>query len=220
MSCSDILTKWFGESERAVRTLFENCRQSDRPVILFFDEIDSLCRSRSESEDDSSRRVKNELLLQTEKSSEDNSLYFVATSNVPWQLDAALLRRFQKRVYIPLPDRASVKRMFEIHLAEQIEPEEYRREFEELCVWCEEEGFSGSDVEVACNEALMRPMRELCSSSHFRPLEEGGVTLFVPARAEEEGARHVSMLQGPEIDSIRPRKLSIVRFSIFLFPVI
>jgi len=76
-----------------------------KPSIIFIDEIDSLCGSRSEGENDSTRRIKTEFLVQMQGvgNSMDGVLVLGAT-NVPWELDNAIRRRFQKRIYISLPD--------------------------------------------------------------------------------------------------------------------
>jgi len=79
-----------------------------KPSIIFIDEIDSLCGSRSEGENDSSRRIKTEFLVQMQGvgNSMDGVLVLGAT-NTPWELDNAIRRRFQKRIYISLPEAAA-----------------------------------------------------------------------------------------------------------------
>ncbi|KAL7458750.1 hypothetical protein ACHAWC_010387 [Mediolabrus comicus] len=102
VSPSDLVSKWHGESERLVRNLFEMARESPGgKAIIFIDEVDSLCRSRSELEPDHTRRVKSEFLVQMDgvRKSEGNVLVLGAT-NVPWEIDAAIRRRFEKRIYI------------------------------------------------------------------------------------------------------------------------
>ena len=76
--------------------------------VIFIDEIDSICRTRSSREEEYTRRIKTELLKQMESADngkEAGQLFLLCATNRPWELDTAFLRRFQKRVYVPLPDR-------------------------------------------------------------------------------------------------------------------
>ena len=76
--------------------------------VVFIDEVDSVCRQRSSREEEHTRRIKTELLTQMEgatASTGTNNLFLLCATNCPWELDSAFLRRFQKRIYIPLPDR-------------------------------------------------------------------------------------------------------------------
>ena len=104
VSSSDLLSKWVGESEKLVKNLFEMARETS-PSIVFIDEIDSLCGSRSDGENESSRRVKTEFLVQMQGvgNSHDGILVLGAT-NTPWSLDPAMRRRFEKRIYISFPE--------------------------------------------------------------------------------------------------------------------
>jgi len=104
ISSSDLVSKWLGESERLVKQLFKLAGEN-KPAIIFVDEIDSLCGSRSEGENETSRRIKTEFLVQMNGVGNDNEgILVLGASNVPWELDAAIRRRFEKRIYIPLPD--------------------------------------------------------------------------------------------------------------------
>jgi len=102
VSSADLVSKWLGESEKLVRNLFEMARES-RPSIVFIDEIDSLCSSRSDSESESARRIKTEFLVQMNGVGNDmDGVLVLGATNIPWALDAAIRRRFEKRIYIPL----------------------------------------------------------------------------------------------------------------------
>jgi vacuolar protein-sorting-associated protein 4 len=117
VSSSDLLSKWLGESEKLVKNLFELAR-THRPSIIFIDEVDSLCSARNDNESESARRVKTEFLVQMQGVSNDNNdnILVLGATNIPWSLDAAIRRRFEKRIYISLPEPAARKAMFKLHL--------------------------------------------------------------------------------------------------------
>ena len=98
--------------------MFEVARQQ-RPSIIFIDEVDSLCSARSENESESARRIKTEFLTQMDGvgADTDNVLVLGAT-NLPWALDSAIQRRFEKRIYIPLPEAPARSLMFKLHLGD------------------------------------------------------------------------------------------------------
>jgi len=97
ISSSDLVSKWLGESEKLVRSLFEMARES-KPAIIFIDEIDSLCSSRSDSESESARRIKTEFLVQMNGVGNDtDGILVLAATNIPWALDSAIRRRFEKK---------------------------------------------------------------------------------------------------------------------------
>ncbi|KAK7349163.1 hypothetical protein VNO77_06310 [Canavalia gladiata] len=163
VSSATLASKWRGESERMVRCLFDLAR-AYAPSTIFIDEIDSLCNARGASgEHESSRRVKSELLVQVDGVSnsgtnEDGSRKIVmvlAATNFPWDIDEALRRRLEKRVYIPLPNFESRKELIRINLktvevAPDVNIDEVARRTE---------GYSGDDLTNVCRDASLNGMR-------------------------------------------------------------
>ena len=86
-----------------------------KPSSIFIDEVDSLCGSRSEGENDSSRRIKTEFLVKRQGTATNNDgVLVLGATNVPWELDNAIRRRFQKRIYIALPEAPARAGIFKI----------------------------------------------------------------------------------------------------------
>jgi len=175
VSSADLISKWQGESEKLVRNLFELARESEGGrAIIFIDEVDSLCGSRSEGESDSSRRVKTEFLVQMDGVGKtEGQVLVLGATNVPWELDAAIRRRFEKRVYIPLPEAEARAYMTKLHLGDT--PNELVDEdFDKLGEITE--GASGSDIKVLVKEALMEPLRRCQQAKQFMVDSDGNYT--------------------------------------------
>lgn len=164
VSSSDLVSKWQGESEKLVRQMFEMARES-QPAIVFIDEIDSLCTARSEGESESSRRIKTEFLVQMDGvGNKHGGVLVLGATNVPWELDPAMRRRFEKRVYIALPEKHARTNMFKLNLGDtpnNLTEEEFALLGERA------EGYSGSDVAVVVREALMEPLRKCQLAKQF-----------------------------------------------------
>jgi len=172
VSSADLISKWQGESEKLVRNLFEMARESEGGrAIIFIDEVDSLCGSRSEGESDSLRRVKTEFLVQMDGvGKSDAQVLVLGATNIPWELDAAIRRRFEKRVYIPLPEAEARAYMVKLNLGDtpnDLEEEDFERLGEIT------EGASGSDIKVLVKEALMEPLRRCQQAKQFKLDRDG-----------------------------------------------
>jgi SpoVK/Ycf46/Vps4 family AAA+-type ATPase len=115
---SDVLNMWIGESERNLADLFEKAR-SRRPCVLFFDELDALAYSRSKASSGAARTVVNEFLAQLDGFADDNEgLLVLAATNMPWDVDPAMLRpgRFSRQVFVPPPDATARRQIIELRL--------------------------------------------------------------------------------------------------------
>jgi len=167
VSSSDLVSKWQGESERLVKNLFSMAREEEH-AIIFVDEIDSLCGSRSEGESDATRRIKTEFLVQMQGvATAKDGLLVLGATNIPWDLDPAIRRRFEKRIYIPLPEGPARATMLKIHLGNT--PNQLTQpDFDRLGM--QADGMSGSDLSIVCREAIMEPMRTCQKARQFRPV--------------------------------------------------
>lgn len=193
-SIANLISKWRGESEKLIKCLFDAARLAS-PSIIFFDEIDALVTSRgSDNEHEASRRMKTELFSQMDglhhtssssSSKEGKSRVFVlATTNCPWDLDTAILRRLEKRVYVPLPEFDSRQQHFELCLKTmnldlqskssgetEASLEDTRRNLVQFLSEASE-GYSGADIVTLCREAAMVPMRRLLSSHSMTEIQK------------------------------------------------
>eukprot|EP01065_Artemidia_motanka_P052567 TRINITY_DN9531_c0_g1_i1.p1 TRINITY_DN9531_c0_g1~~TRINITY_DN9531_c0_g1_i1.p1 ORF type:complete len:607 (+),score=198.89 TRINITY_DN9531_c0_g1_i1:123-1823(+) len=171
ISASTIVSKWRGDSEKLVRVLFDLARYY-APSTVFLDELDSIMSQRAGGgqEHEGSRRMKTELLIQMDginrEGPDSPPIFVLAASNIPWDLDAAVLRRLEKRILVGLPTAAARRKMFQTNLDGHC--------VEDALDWgklaAQSEGYSGSDINVVCREAMMRTVRakmvklEQCSS--------------------------------------------------------
>ena len=204
------MSKWLGESERLVKNLFEMARNT-KPAIIFIDEVDSLCSSRSDSENDATRRIKTEFLVQMQGVGVDNDgILVLGATNIPWGLDAAIRRRFEKRIYIPLPEEAARKRMFEIHIGDTL-TSVYSSDYGQLAQ--KTEGYSGADIGIVVREALMMPIRKVQTATHFKQATGPSPTdptvtvndLLTPCGPRDHGATEMSWMSVPGDKLLEPR---------------
>uniref|UniRef100_A0A182TB16 AAA+ ATPase domain-containing protein n=1 Tax=Anopheles maculatus TaxID=74869 RepID=A0A182TB16_9DIPT len=159
ISASSLTSKWIGDGEKMVRALFA-VAVVHQPAVVFIDEIDSLLCQRSDTEHESSRRLKTEFLVQLDgaATAEDERILIVGATNRPQELDEAARRRLVKRLYIPLPERAARIQI----LTRLLERERNSLEAEEIArIGDLTEGFSGADMKVLCHEASMGPIRSI-----------------------------------------------------------
>ncbi|XP_077202844.1 katanin p60 ATPase-containing subunit A-like 2 isoform X2 [Paroedura picta] len=180
ISASTIVSKWRGDSEKLVRVLFELARYH-APSTIFLDELESVMSQRGISpggEHEGSLRMKTELLVQMDGLARSDDLVFVlAASNLPWELDCAMLRRLEKRILVDLPSREAREAMVQ-HWLPPVSNSggvELRTDLDYAALSQEMEGYSGSDVKLVCKEAAMRPVRKIFSALENHQPDSGNL---------------------------------------------
>jgi len=168
VSASSLVSKWQGQSERLVSELFALAREKS-PSIIFLDECDSLCGARGEGQSESSGRIKTEFLVQMQGVGSDNTgLLVLGATNIPWQLDSAIRRRFEKRIYIPLPEVEDLAFMYKLHLGKT--PSRLtEQDLSELGM--RSHGRSGADIHTLVHDAIYQPVRKIQHATHFKQVQ-------------------------------------------------
>jgi vacuolar protein-sorting-associated protein 4 len=208
VSSSDLVSKYQGESERLVRALFEIARRS-RPAVIFVDEIDSLCGTRSDDENESSRRIKTEFLVQMQGVGKDNGgILVLGATNTPWNIDAAVRRRFEKRVYIPLPDESARMALVTSSLRKAVHN---LTQADVRTLADRTRGFSGSDISVLVRDALYEPVRIAQACLHFRPAA-AAADMWEPCESCDPAATAMTLYQVPA-GKVRPLDTTIEHFT-------
>ena len=198
VSAANIVSKWMGESEKLIKGLFDLARKN-RPAVIFLDEIDSVLSARSDNENDATRRLKTEFLIQMQGvGNDDKGILVLGATNIPWGLDPAVRRRFQKKIYIGLPDAEARKVMFQLNLgktANQLTDEQ----FDDLAE--RTEGYSGSDIATLTQDAIYEPIRKCESATHFMRVNKDGKEYYVPCSPSAPGAIQMKMhdMANPEM---------------------
>jgi len=165
VDAASIMSKWLGEAEQNVARLFTSARKSannGRPSIVFIDELDSLIGMHS-TEVGGETRVRNQFLKEMDgiiDKGKNIHAYVIGATNKPWALDWPFIRRFQKRIIVPLPDyeaRLGMLKLYTTHLklAQDVGLDEFARL---------SEGFSGSDIRDICQSAHLKVIGELFES--------------------------------------------------------
>ncbi|KAK4260629.1 hypothetical protein QN277_003722 [Acacia crassicarpa] len=183
VSMSTITSKWFGEDEKNVRALFTLAAKVS-PTIIFVDEVDSMLGQRTRvGEHEAMRKIKNEFMthwdgLMTEP---DQRILVLAATNRPFDLDEAIIRRFERRIMVGLPSAENREKIFRTLLAK--EKVDDQLDFKELATMTE--GYSGSDLKNLCTTAAYRPVRELIQQERQRTLKKKQKAANVDVRGRQ-----------------------------------
>ncbi|MGA3192958.1 MAG: AAA family ATPase [Candidatus Bathyarchaeia archaeon] len=165
IDAASIMSKWLGEAEQNVSRLFGQVRKSaveGKPAIVFVDELDSLMGKHS-NEVGGEIRVRNQFLKEMDgivDKGKNLHVYVIGATNKPWDLDWAFIRRFQKRILVPLPDHHTRLMMFNLYTTNlQLAPDVDLHELARLS-----EGFSGSDIRDVNQSAQLKLIGEFFES--------------------------------------------------------
>jgi len=155
----EMLSKWVGESEKAVRKIFEKARQTS-PTIIFFDELDAIAprRGMEGSDNHVTERVVNQLLTEMDGLQELQDIVIIAATNRPDIIDTALLRpgRFDRIILAPVPDKTTRKQIFEVHMKGM----KLAKDVNLTSLVVRTEGYVGADIEAVCREAAILALRK------------------------------------------------------------
>lgn len=206
VSSANLISKWMGESEKLVKGLFELARKS-KPAVIFLDEIDSVMTKRSEGDNAANRRVITEFLVQMQGvGNDDTGILVLGATNIPWELDPAVRRRFEKKIYIPLPDLEARIAMLKIHLG-NTPTNMTDDQLEELAEMLE--GYSGSDCSTLVKDAIIEPIRKCKAAKYFKMVNG----LYVPCSPSDPDGKAMSLFQLPDPSKL---KAPLVEYEDFL----
>ncbi len=173
ISPADVLSKWVGEAEQNIKKLFDAAAAEPRSII-FIDEIESLVPARRDEGSSVMQRVVPQILQGMEGFDKKSGqpILFMGATNVPWQLDPAVLRpgRFDEKVYIPLPDLEARRKMLEMYLGHR--PLAGDVVLDRISVALE--GYSGADIRYICDRAATVPFLQSVATG-----EEGQITAAI-----------------------------------------
>ena len=162
--CADLTSKFVGGSEKLVRSLFQRARDV-APSIVFLDEIDSIASTRETDKSVADQRLTNQLLVEIDRNGmAERPVFTLAATNLPWVIDAAVMRRLAKKIYVKLPAEQHRKLMLQKTLPEGMGISETHLQL--LADSCT--GFSGSDLVSYANDLKMQPLRSLMKAASFR----------------------------------------------------
>lgn len=209
VSMSTITSKWFGEDEKNVRALFTLAAKVS-PTIIFVDEVDSMLGQRTRvGEHEAMRKIKNEFMTHWDGllTKPGERILVLAATNRPFDLDEAIIRRFERRVMVGLPSTESRELILRTLLSkENVE----NLDFKELAMMTE--GYSGSDLKNLCVTAAYRPVRELIQQERQKDMkkkqsvEEGQSSGDASEKKEENEEEGVITLRSLNMEDMRQAK--------------
>ncbi|BAU02187.1 hypothetical protein VIGAN_11165700 [Vigna angularis var. angularis] len=200
VSMSTITSKWFGEDEKNVRALFTLAAKV-APTIIFVDEVDSMLGQRTRvGEHEAMRKIKNEFMTHWDGllTGPNEQILVLAATNRPFDLDEAIIRRFERRVLVGLPSAENREKILKTLLAKE---KHENLDFKELATMTE--GYTGSDLKNLCITAAYRPVRELIQRERVKEMEKK------KREAEGQNSEDVSNNKDNEDQEITLRPLNM-----------
>ena len=191
ISPADVLSKWVGEAEQNIKKLFDAAAAEPRSII-FIDEIEALVPARKDEGSSVMQRVVPQILQGMEgfDKKKISPILFMGATNVPWQLDPAVLRpgRFDDKVYIPLPDLPGRRKLLELYLSHRPLAPDINLDTFAIHL----DGFSGADIKYICDRAATIPFLQSVATG-----QEGDITAEVLSAAIHDAPKSVTkeMLQ-------------------------
>ncbi|KEH21161.1 uncharacterized protein [Medicago truncatula] len=170
VSMSTITSKWFGEDEKNVRALFTLASKVS-PTIIFVDEVDSMLGQRTRvGEHEAMRKIKNEFMSHWDglTTKQGERILVLAATNRPFDLDEAIIRRFERRIMVGLPSVENREKILRTLLSKEKVDKEI--DFKELATMTD--GYTGSDLKNLCTTAAYRPVRELIQQERLKDLDK------------------------------------------------
>eukprot|EP01084_Bolivina_argentea_P074516 135170_1 len=202
VSSSDLVSKYVGEKEKLVKNLFQMARDR-KPSIIFIDQVDSLASG----------------ILTLSVAKDTCGVLTLGATNCPWDLKPAILRRFVKRIYIALPGKEAREHMFRIHIGKT--PNSLTNQ--DFALLAERtDGFSGGDISVLVQHALMQPVTDMSCATHFikhQDPENKCPYIWIPCSPATPNAVRMSLLKIPEHEQnyVRAENLKLSHFLRALF---
>ncbi|CAJ2676501.1 unnamed protein product [Trifolium pratense] len=200
VSMSTITSKWFGEDEKNVRALFTLAAKVS-PTIIFVDEVDSMLGQRTRvGEHEAMRKIKNEFMSHWDglTTKQGERILVLAATNRPFDLDEAIIRRFERRIMVGLPSVENREKILRTLLGKEKVDKEI--DFKELATMTE--GYTGSDLKNFCTTAAYRPVRELIQQERLKDLDKKKKATKEQSKNTEEEAKEE--VQKERVITLRP----------------
>ena len=160
VKCSDIKSKWYGESEQKIKDIFKKARKAER-AIIFFDEFEAIGAKRSDNPDNANNDLVPQILAEMQgvgSSNSNSTIVVIAATNKPWSIDSAFMRpgRFDEKIYIPLPDEVARRKLFELQLNKLPVADDLNYDYLVKIT----EGFNGADIKEVCEKLKMSAIKD------------------------------------------------------------
>lgn len=160
IKCSDIKSKWYGESEQNIKSVFAKARKAER-AIIFFDEFEAIGAKRTDDGNNGNNDLVPEILAEMQgvgSSKIKSTIMVIAATNKPWAIDSAFMRpgRFDEKIYIPLPDEVARKKLFELQLSKLPTAEDLDLDYLAKIT----DGFNGADIKEFCEKLKMSAIKD------------------------------------------------------------